>query len=187
MNKSQILALYTQDQRIDVTYPDTRREVTPTVVRHIDTSGDGEGTVLYSQLTEANAEASICEQIAYFESIEQNFEWKVYDYDMPPDLKDRLSAVGFVVEEADAIMVLDLDNASNTVWQPIHHDIRQIIEPEKLMDVQTVEEQVWDEDTSWVVDYLGSTLRNYPAQMNVYVAYVDEQPASAAWAYFPSG
>ncbi|MEM7531124.1 MAG: GNAT family N-acetyltransferase [Chloroflexota bacterium] len=185
MDKSQLISLYIQDQRIDVTYPDTRREVTPDVVRHIDTSGEGEGTVIYSQLTEANAEASICEQVAYFESIEQSFEWKVYDYDTPPDLKERLDAVGFVVEEADAIMVLDLDDAPSRLWQPIRHDIQQITEPEKLIDVQTVEERVWDEDASWVVDYLDSVLRQYPDQMSVYVAYVDDQPASAAWTYFP--
>jgi hypothetical protein len=37
MNEPQIIALYEQDQRKDVVYPDTRREATPNVVRHIDT------------------------------------------------------------------------------------------------------------------------------------------------------
>jgi len=37
MNKSQIIALYDQDQRKDVEYPDMRRELAPNVVRHIDT------------------------------------------------------------------------------------------------------------------------------------------------------
>lgn len=58
MNKAQITALYDQDQRKDVEYPDMRREVTPNVVRHINTSdtGDGEGMIIYSQLNEANAD-----------------------------------------------------------------------------------------------------------------------------------
>ena len=105
MNKSQIIALYDQDQRKDVEYPDMRREVTPNVVRHIDTSDIGEGIITYSQLNEANADDAIREQVSYFESIGQDFEWKVYDYDRPSDLKERLGSYGFIIEEAEALVV----------------------------------------------------------------------------------
>lgn len=76
-----MIALYDQDQRKDVEYPNTRREVAPNVVRHINTSGTGEGAIIYSQLNEATAEDAIREQVSYFESIGQDFEWKLYDYD----------------------------------------------------------------------------------------------------------
>jgi hypothetical protein len=185
MNKSQIVALYDQDQRKDVEYPDMRREVTPNVVRHVNTSGTGEGTVIYSQLNEANAEDIIREQVSYFESLGQGFEWKVYDYDRPSDLKERLGSYGFIVEEAEAIMVLNLEDAPEILWQPVRHHVQRILEPEKISEVLTVEGQVWDEDFSWLGQYLGGTLRKYPEQMSVYVAYIDEQPASAAWIYFP--
>lgn len=185
MNKSRIIALYDQDQRKDVEYPDMRREVTPNVVRHIDTSDIGKGIITYSQLNEANAEDTIREQVMYFESIGQDFEWKVYDYDRPCDLKERLESYGFIVEEAEALVVLDLEDAPEILWQPVLHNVQRIPDPEKLADVQTVEQQVWDEDASWVHHYLGGTLSNYPEQMSVYVAYIDEQPASAAWTYFP--
>jgi GNAT superfamily N-acetyltransferase len=185
MNKSQVIALYTQDQRIDVEYPDTRREVTPNVVRHTGISGTREGVVIYSQLNEANAGDVIREQIAYFESLRQDFEWKVYDYDQPPDLKERLGSSGFIVGEAEAIMVLDLEEAPGILWQPVTQHVQRITDPEKISDVQSVEVQVWDEDFSWLDSYLGEALRNYPERMSVYVAYIDEQPASAAWMYFP--
>lgn len=185
MNKSQTIALYDQDQRKDVEYPDMRREVMSNVVRHIDTSGTGEGTVIYSQLNEANAEDTIREQVRYFESIGQEFEWKVYDYDRPSDLKERLAAYGFIVEETEAIMILDLENAPEILWQPVRLNVQRIIDPEKIADVRTVEQQVWDEDFSWLAQYLGKALRHYPEQMSVYVAYIDGQPASTAWTYFP--
>ena len=105
MNRSQMIALYDQDQRKDVEYPDMRREVTPNVVRHINISGTGEGIIIYSQLNEANANDTIREQVSYFENLGQDFEWKLYDYDRPADLKERLESYGFVVEEAEAIMV----------------------------------------------------------------------------------
>jgi hypothetical protein len=185
MNKSQLIALYDRDQRKDVQYPDARREVTPTVVRHISLSGTGGGAVIYSQLDAANADAVIREQVNYFENIGQEFEWKLYDYDQPPDLKERLASRGFVIEEAEAIMVLHLENAPEVLWQPVRHDIRRITDPEKLSDVMAIEEQVWGEDFSWLSQYLAETLSKYPEQMSVYVAYIDGQPASAAWTYFP--
>ncbi len=162
-----------------------RREVTPNVVRHVDRSDMREGVVIYSQLNEANVEETIREQVSYFEGIGQDFEWKVYDYDQPSDLKERLESSGFIVEEAEAVVVLDLEHAPEMLWQPIRHDVQRISEPEKLADVETVEEQVWGEDASWVHHYLGGALTNYPEQMSVYVAYIDDQPASAAWIYFP--
>ena len=57
-----IITLYTQDQRIDGTYPDTRREVLPHIVRHVALAPDGEGTILYSDLDETNVDEAIREQ-----------------------------------------------------------------------------------------------------------------------------
>jgi hypothetical protein len=185
MNKSEITALYDQDQRKDIEYPGMRREVTSNVTRHIDTSDAGEGAVIYSQLNEANVEGVIREQVIYFESLGQDFEWKVYDYDRPPDLKERLESHGFVVEEMEAIMVLDLRDAPDILWQPVRHNVQRITDPGKLSDVLAVQQQVWNEDFSSLGEYLDGALSKYPEQMSVYVAYVNEQPASAAWTYFP--
>jgi GNAT superfamily N-acetyltransferase len=185
MDRLQLTSLYDQDQRINVEYPDSRREVTPDVVRHIDTSDLRQGHVIYSHLTETNAEAVIREQIAFFERLGQNFEWKLFEHDRPSDLKDRLEAHGFLVEEAEAIMVLDLAEAPQVLWQPVALDVRRISDPRQLTDVLTVQQQVWDEDFSWLGQYLGGALTRFPDQMSVYVAYVYEQPASAAWTYFP--
>ena len=184
MNKLQILGLYDQDQRIGLEYPDARREIEPHVIRHINTAEVGGGFITYSQLNDLNADDTIREQVNYFESIGQNFEWKLYDYDQPSDLKERLLSHGFIIEETEAIMVLDLEAAPENLWQPILHNVQQITDPKQLVDVQSVEEQVWDEDYSFVLNFLGYTLRNYPEQMSVYVAYINEQPVSAAWIYF---
>jgi hypothetical protein len=185
MNKSEVIALYDQDQRMDIEYPDMRREVLPRVVRHVDTSDGREGWIGYSHLDEANAEETIREQVSYFESIGQNFEWKLYDYDQPPDLKERLAAYGFLLEEAEAIMVQDLEDAPPLFWEPVNHQVLRITDPAQVVDVLSVEQQVWEEDFSWLGNYLGENLRRNPEQMSVYVAYVEGQPASAAWTYFP--
>jgi hypothetical protein len=64
MDRSQMLALYEQDQRKDVEYPRSRREVTPRVVRQIDTTGGGEGAIIYSQLNGTNVDDEIREQVS---------------------------------------------------------------------------------------------------------------------------
>jgi predicted GNAT family acetyltransferase len=185
MDRSQILALYDQDQRQEIEFPGLRREVTPHVVRHISLSGLGGGLVSYSQITAANAQDVIQEQVRYFERIGQDFEWKLYDHDQPSDLKDRLRSQGFTIEDAEAIMVLDLHDAPERLRQPVRHAIRRITDPAALVDVQTVRQQVWDQDPSGLVDYLGGALIQAPDQMSVYVAYIGQQPASAAWIQFP--
>jgi hypothetical protein len=185
MNKPHLLDLYDQNERINVEYPGTRREVTPHVVRHVDTSGRSEGMIVYSRLSTANAEAVIRQQIDYFESLGQDLEWKVYDYDAPSDLKERLVSHGFIIEAAEALMLLDLNAAPPALWQPVDPRVQRLTDPEKLADVQAIQQQVWNEDSAGLIDYLGESLKKVPERMSVYVAYVDQQPASAAWVYFP--
>lgn len=187
MNQEQTIELYTQDQRINCTYPDSRREVRPHVIRHVATLAPREGAIIYSRLTEANADAVIREEIAFFEEIGQDFEWKVYDYDTPPFLQARLAAHGFEVEEAEAIMVLDLAAAPAELFHPVHHEIRRITDPADLGDVRIIKEAVWQESADGIISYLADTLTHAPHQMSVYVASVDGIAASAAWVYFPEG
>ena len=186
MNRSQIIALYDQDQRVAVEYPDTRREVTPHVVRHVNTSDIGEGSILYSRLDETNVDEVMREQIAYFQSVGQNFEWKLYDYDRPSGLLERLLAVGFEVKEAEAIMVLDLETAPAVLLQPLRHTVVPVTDVGMLEDMMSIERQVWDQDFTDLGRSLAETMANDPERLSVYVAHAGSTPASAAWIYFPA-
>lgn len=187
MNRDELIALFTQDQRLNVIYPGSVREVLPRVVRHVGESADEEGCIVYSALDESDADEEIRAQIDFFEGIGQDFEWKVYDYDTPPQLQARLAAHGFEVEDAEAIMVLDLADTPARLFEPSHQDIRQLTDPPALADVRMVKEAVWQDSADGVISYLTGALTNHPHLMSVYVAYVDEVAASAAWIYFPEG
>ena len=92
-------------------FPNIRREVTPHTVRHVVLAGRPWGAFLrHSRLDESNVDAVIESEIAYFESLGLDFEWKAYDYDTPADLVARLAARGFEVEDPEAVMVLDLEH-----------------------------------------------------------------------------
>ena len=187
LDKAQLLTLYTQDQRQNITYPDARREALPGLVRHVARDKGGEGTVLFSQFNAEEADARIDAQIAYFAGIGQDFEWKVFDYDTPPDLATRLAKRGFELEEVEAIMVLDLVNAPAKLFQPVAHMIRKITTHEELAVLIELEEEIWGEDFGGLAHYLEGILSDNPQCMSIYLAYVEDRPVSAAWIYFPDG
>lgn len=187
MTLPELLDLFTQDQRINISYPDTRREVLPHLIRAVGTGDNSEGTIIYSQLNESTVEQTIQEQITWFTAHGQDFEWKAYDYDRPADLVSRLAAHGFDIEESESIMVLDLAQAPAALLQPVTHRIQQLTAPEELGAVRAIEEAVWGEDFSGLIDFLGYALRHHPTQMNVYVAYAGDIPCSVAWIYYPAG
>ena len=183
MNVEQLLALHDQQQRIEVEYRTMRREATPEVIRHVALK-HGEGIVLYSRLNAANADRVIAEQIAYYQQLGQNFEWKIYDHDTPGDLKDRLIAQGFQAEEPEALLVLDIDTAPQILLRPVTHDVRRITNPDRLEEVRRIKENVQGEPLDWLIPALGDDLINDPDHLSVYIAYADGVPVSAAWISF---
>jgi GNAT superfamily N-acetyltransferase len=77
------------------------------VVRWTATSGGGWSGVTWSELDAGTADGVIADQVAFFRSRAERFEWKLYSYDQPPDLGERLLAAGFVGEDAESLMVAD--------------------------------------------------------------------------------
>ncbi len=186
MNHEQLLALFDLEQRQEIIYHDAEREELDHVVRHIAFHED-QAFVLHSSLNEQNVDAAIEAQIAYFESIKIDVEWKLYDYDRPADLLDRLAARGFEVEEPEAVMVIDLDEAPDVFFAPNRADVRLLDNPADLVAVAKVEERVWDRDYSGLIERLQRDVVILPKLLSVYVAFVDDEPASAAWIYFHHG
>jgi GNAT superfamily N-acetyltransferase len=185
---AQLLAIFDQEQRQDVRFFDVLREVAPGVIRLVPREGleGGGGAVIYSCLTAENADEVIEEQIAYFEAIGCEFGWKAYDHDTPADLQTRLLSHGFAPGEPEAVVVLDLEEAPEFVWQPVAHDVRRIEQPDGIEAVTAVQTQVWDEEElpPWVAEHLRQEIIQSGDQLAVYVAYVDGSPASAAWVRF---
>lgn len=182
MNIDEILTLYDREERRETEFPDMVREIFPGVVRFVRAAPEM-SFVLYTDLDETTADRTIDEQLAFFVGNRQPFEWKVFAHDRPADLVERLVARGLRAEEPDAIMVLELDAAPETLLQPPAADVRRLTDPAQLADVVAVMEPVWGEDFDWVYDRLGRHMMT-PGLLNVYVAYVDDAPASAGWIYY---
>jgi hypothetical protein len=186
MNAGKLLALYDADERRDAVYFDTRREASPRIVRHVSLFG-GRGAVIHWNLTGADVEAAIAEQIAYFESIGQDFEWKVYAHDAPEDLGTRLSARGFEPEDEESIVFLDASALPERLSASAVDDVEHVSDPAGVDEIITMMESVWHEDLSDLRASLRSQLGEDPRHLGVYVRRVDAAPASAGWIRFRDG
>ena len=186
MNRAELLTLFTREQRIEVNFPDMRREVLGNVIRQVSPTNES-GFIVYSNLDESNVEQAISEQIAFFERLGHNFEWKVYDYDRPLDLKERLRKRGFEVGEPEALMALDLGYGPTLLETAVPAGIRCIQPPAEINLIDAIValvEQVWGSDHRELGERLKRDLQTDPKQLSVWAAYRDGKVVSAAWTYF---
>ncbi len=184
MNDSDILALYDHDERRTIEQPGARREDLGRIVRHVDLSGE-RGYVLYSALDEASADDAINQQIAFYEGIRQDFEWKLFDHDRPTDLRQRLLRRGFVLDadDAEALLILPLADAPARLLEPITHDIRRVTDPDDIMTILSVQAEVEGHDYTSLGQRLARDLRATPQILSIFAAYADGRPVSSAWLY----
>jgi len=187
MNLNDIRAHYDAEQRIDAPIVGMRRARGDHTVRLIANS-IGRGVVIHSDLTPDNADDAIAAELDFFrgEPGITHLEWKLFDYDAPLDLNERLEAHGFTVGEPEAICVLDLAHLPDRLRQQPTHDIRRITDPTGIADVIAVKTDVYPDDAAvgadgWFAVMLADNLRVAPEMIRLYVAYVDGIPVSTAW------
>jgi GNAT superfamily N-acetyltransferase len=186
MNMNNLLVQYDKELRLRISYPEARKEITRDVVRLI-RKAPGMNVVAFTFANESKLHTVIDREVDYFTPMDQPFTWKVYDHDLLPSLKDKLIARGFEGDDDPAdVMVLDVKKAPRSLFQPIAADIRRIDTVEGLKDIIHVLDQVWGGHNTWVNDRLGNHLQ-IPGYLSIYAAYVEDQPVSIAWTYFPRG
>lgn len=186
MNPDEIRALYDEHERIHLIEADTRREEADGVVRYVNLLSP-RSFVLHMAVHDTAVDTTIEQQIAYFESIGHDFEWKVFSYDQPADLAERLARRGFEIEDTDTIMALDLSHLPDALARPVTHDVRRITEPERVRDILAIQREVFeDDDDTFIVKYLETTLRERPNEISLYAAYADGKPVSGSWLRLPT-
>ena len=143
--------------------------------------------VVFAQLDAEAPGRAIDEQIAYFQKLGQNFEWKVYDFDSPSTLKDLLAQRGFEPSDNEAFLVLKAAE-----WKPIGQEvpglrIEKLTERRQLRDFVAAEEEIWSEDFSWHLEKYARDLEADSNGISIYCAYVEDIPVGTGRISFPSG
>lgn len=186
MTDAELLALYDEEMRRNpAPLPDIRREEFPGIVRYMhERPGEHRGWILYTRLDSATVDAAIEAQLSNLGWAGGKVEWKVYGHDTPANLKERLLAHGFQPEEPEALVALDLADAPAYLWEPITADIRRVQDATGIDVAMQVEEAVWAESHAWLGAELKRDLLTSQELLSIYLAYVDNQPASSAWIRF---
>jgi GNAT superfamily N-acetyltransferase len=155
------------------------------VVRWFKNNGAGWSGVVWSDLDPGTADAAIADQVAFYAARGERFEWKLYDYDQPPDLGDRLLAAGFAAEEPEAFVVAgtaQIVDALGPAEAILPAGVRLVpVTDEAGVDLLIqVRERVFgpDDDERWR-DTLIRQLRSGPAGTMV-VAMAGDEPVSSA-------
>lgn len=179
MDREALLALYDLHERREARPFGQRVERGVHTVRHVGHPGDP-SWVIWNDLSSADADAAISVEQARFAELGQSFEWKHFGHDLPTDLLERLLAAGFEAEEAEALMVLDLQAPPGWIASDGGHDVRAL-GIEGWDDVAHVLVTVWPHLAGEFVPRFRTEIEAAPERVRLFVAYVDDAPVSAGW------
>jgi GNAT superfamily N-acetyltransferase len=184
LSQAELLALYDRDERQQATFPGSQRAEVGDCVLDVDLV-EHTGTVLYSQLDERTADAAIRQQMAHFLELGMEFEWKAYAHDRPADLIQRLVQHGFVLDEPEAILVLDVGAAPAALLAESSVSVKRVERPDELEPIGAINGQVYGEDHGNHLRRLRFELEHDPTDLSVYLAYVDDRAVASGLIRFP--
>ncbi|MFJ2442971.1 MULTISPECIES: GNAT family N-acetyltransferase [unclassified Streptomyces] len=167
--------------------PGARVERTGGVVRQVGAGDDAWNGIIWSDLTDATADAAIAAQVAYFSSLGREFEWKLYSHDLPTDLAGRLSAAGGTPEPAEALMIAE--SAALTAEPELPDGVRLLpVTDEAGLDLMVeVHEKAFGEDHPQLRARLRTQLAEAPKTLEAVVVLADGAPVSASRMELPPG
>jgi GNAT superfamily N-acetyltransferase len=185
MDRAAVLAAFNQQVR-QATAPDgtgATFTTTDVLVRRLAPPGQEGSGIIWTDLGSADADAVIAEQIAIFAGRGQPFEWKLYDYDQPADLADRLRVAGLVAEEPESFMVAEVApvlEQLRSAGLPDGVRVDRVTEPAGVAKMNEVSELVFEEDRSELKESILAQLRTAPEMTGLFVAMAGDVPVCAA-------
>ncbi len=183
MIRTQWRQCYDQSLRFGYQRPKYRREETPEVVRYLSRDGK-KGFVLWSNLADVKVDDVIQREVEYFRGIGQAFEWKVYDYDYPENLSERLERVGFHVDEPLALMVGECHGVMPKGAQNIEPlEVREITTESGIHAIMQLEAEVWGRSFVDLENELCNDKKTWSESLCLYGVYDGNLLVSAAWMY----
>jgi len=181
MDHAAVLALFDRDMREGAQPygPDSVVERVGGVVRHVGPEQGWNG-VLWSDLTESDADTAITEQTRYFTELGREFEWKVYGHDRPDDLGERLRAAGFTPEPEETLMIIEAGELEFDASPPPGVELRPVTDAAGVDLVVDVHEQAFGTSGTRLRHQMLAQLDEAPDTVVVVVALAGDRPVSSA-------
>jgi GNAT superfamily N-acetyltransferase len=184
MNSTELFDTYALETRRQA-FPGITVESLPHFLRHTPEGGDGDAMVTFASLTPGCEDAMIDEQIAHFARLGRRFEWKLYAFDRPSDLRSRLERRGFVSDPVEVFMVFPLDRNMPFVDRLAGVEVRRIQDDRGVRDLVAIQEGLYDRSFAWWGDQLLATLAQAPSSISLYGAYADGKAVGGARTDYP--
>lgn len=175
MDRQAVLTAFNQQVRRN-TAPDgtgATFETDGLVVRRIAQPGTEGSGIIWTDLDPATVDAVIARQVELFAGRGTEFEWKVFDYDEPEDLPERLLAAGFVPEEPESFMVAgvaEVIEALKGAELPDGVTISEVTDDGGLRRMTEVSELVFGEDRKELTESIRAQLLTAPGTTVVVLA-----------------
>lgn len=157
------------------------------VVRWTAVDGRGWSGIAWSDVGEADAGAVIARQVAWFRDRGQPFEWKLYDYDQPPDLAQRLLAAGFASEADEMLMAADAAAVAAEPVLPAGVRLLPVTGEAGVRLLVAVHERVFGGSHDGLRRSLLAQLRDSPDVTAMVVAMAGDEPVCSARVEFLPG
>lgn len=183
MNLTDTLALFDRYQRRDIVYPGIERVATATLVRHIDRAAHCR-TIVYTTLVGAPLDTIITQELADAAAHNHALEWKLYAHDDPSVLGEHLARHGLVIGDPETVMILDLTEMPEQLTLPVRHTVRKAT---IAADQHTIIAIVQASGTSTATEIVSSIAYEQtiaPSSISIYIADIDDVPASTGWIRF---
>lgn len=182
MNNAEMLTIFEKEVRRECEWTRMRREVLPQLVRYTLTGvGSGGGAITWSDLTADTADAAIQSQIDFFGKLNTDFEWKLYTYDPPADLPQRLLAHGFTAGEPEALMVADIHDLPEAYWTMDVSAVQRVTTPAGVDEIVRMEREIWISEVTGFASGMKYDLEHNPDHLSVFAVWQDGRVVSAAW------
>jgi GNAT superfamily N-acetyltransferase len=132
------------------------------------------------------AAAAVAEQAAFARAGGLQLEWKLFEHDRPAGLASILERAGFVADESETLMVLDLDSgAASDVGSGDAVEIRRVVDAAGVDEFVAVMSAAFGRDDVWKApEYM---LMLDDPTVELFVAYRDGRPASSGRLNMPAG
>jgi GNAT superfamily N-acetyltransferase len=154
-------------------------------VTRVISGGDGWSGVLWTDLTETDADAVIRAQVGRFAEFARRWEWKYYSYDQPAELPGRLQAAGFQPDSAETLLIAEIAELNLDMRPPAGVELVPVTDAQAAATVVRVHDEVFGGGHAAIGAAIMTALESQPRSVEAVVAVAGGSAVSAGRVEFP--
>ena len=166
--------------------PNFRLHSLADVTRHLPQGSDDEALLSFARFTPEAADVRIAEELDHLRSRGWAAEWKVHDFDEPPDLRRRLDARGLTCHHVEALMVLEVAKAPDGATRLDGVKVAEATGA-ALDEMAALQEEVWECRLPWLAGVLREMTDPASGTGKAYCARAGDRVVGSGWIDFHGG